>query len=365
MRRILLVITTAFIMMACGNKNQFTLNGEVIPVQDGTVILHQFVKGDPVPIDSSTMKDGQFKFTGEIGSPELFLLSIEGTPRYVAQIFLEPAKMDAKIYPDSLSANSLTGSESHDLLQEYMEEIIRFSESQNALESRFRQAQMTNDVDEMDAVRFEFETIQENTRLYARNFIKEYKESPVAAFVYMMNFFQQASGEELDSMLNVFASLETSDFYSSMKERADMLRTTGIGSPAPDFTLNNPAGEAVSLSSFQGKYVLIDFWASWCQPCMIEMPNVIEQYQTYNDKGFEIIGVSLDQTKDAWVKTIEAQKMDWTHVWDMEQGAQGEVANSYGVTGIPHTVLLDKEGKIIAKNLRGPALKEKLAELLD
>jgi thiol-disulfide isomerase/thioredoxin len=110
--------------------------------------------------------------------------------------------------------------------------------------------------------------------------------------------------------------------------------------------------------------VMIDFWASWCQPCMMEMPNVVEQYKAFKDKGFEIIGVSLDHEKDAWLQTIQSGDMTWKHGWDLEDGKRGKVADMYGVTSIPHTVLIDKTGKIVAKDLRGDALKEKLAELL-
>ena len=218
----------------------------------------------------------------------------------------------------------------------------------------------------MDNLSFEHQTMLNNFQFYSRNFIGEYKKSPVAAYVYLRNFFQEAELVELDSILKVFEPIQSSDLVAVIKERADVLRISGKGAVAPDFTLNDPEGNPVSLSSLRGKYVLIDFWASWCQPCMMELPNVIEQYNTYKEKGFEIFGVSLDRDRDAWLSTIKAKHMDWIQGWDMENMDEpGAVANLYGVSGIPHTVLIDKEGKIIEKNLRGPALKDKLSELLD
>ena len=119
----------------------------------------------------------------------------------------------------------------------------------------------------------------------------------------------------------------------------------------------------MSLTDFRGKYVLVDFWASWCRPCRAENPNVVRVYNQYKDKGFEILGVSLDKSKDAWLKAIEQDKLTWKHVSDLKFW-QSEAAQLYGVSSIPYTILLDPEGTIIAQNLRGASLERKLAELL-
>lgn len=361
MKKITIIVFAAIILLSCGNKNQFTLNGTIVPETDGKIIRYEITKGNPVPADTADIVAGKFTFTGEIEAAELMLLAIDGQNQFVAQLFVEPGKLDMTVYPDSFEANVVTGSKSNDIFRDYMNEIFTFSKSQQELEQRFMAAQASGNEEEMDAIRFEFETMMDNTQFYAKNFIKEYSQSPVAAYVYMMNFYQEAEVEELDSVLAMFEPIKTSDFVVVLQERADQLRASGVGAQAPDFTLDHLGETPVALSSLQGKYVLIDFWASWCQPCMIELPNVIEQYNAYKDKGFEIYGVSLDRSGEAWMNTIEEKQMEWINGWDQE----GQVANQYGVTGIPTTILLDKEGKIIAKNLRGPALKEKLAELLD
>lgn len=366
MKKILTVVALALIVWSCGNKTSFTINGEIVPSVDGTIVLYGFDKGNPVPVDTSEIVAGKFTFNGDVDVPSMYLMNIVGQNKYAAQLFVDPGKIDMTIYPDSFQANVVTGSKTQDIFQVYMDEMIKFTKDENNLKQRFSQAQATGDEDEMDNVRFEYETMIDNTHLYSKNFIKEYSESPVAAYVYLMNFFQDADLAELDSILQVFEPIKSSDLVMAIKDRADVLRVSGKGAVAPDFTLNDPDGNPVSLSSLRGKYVLIDFWASWCQPCMQELPNVIEQYKTYKDKGFEIFGVSLDRDRDAWLSTIKAKHMDWIQGWDMENMDEpGAVANLYGVTGIPHTVLLDKEGKIIEKNLRGPALKEKLSELMD
>ncbi|HNA42394.1 MAG TPA: TlpA disulfide reductase family protein, partial [Saprospiraceae bacterium] len=136
-----------------------------------------------------------------------------------------------------------------------------------------------------------------------------------------------------------------------------------IGLPAPDFTLETPDGKKVSLKDFKGKVVLIDFWASWCGPCRRENPNVVAMYNRYKDKGFEILGVSLDRSKEPWIKAIADDKLTWPHVSDLK-GWGSSAAALYGITSIPHTVLVDRDGRIVARQLRGEVLGKKLEEIL-
>lgn len=149
-----------------------------------------------------------------------------------------------------------------------------------------------------------------------------------------------------------------------LKKELEAARSLMVGGTAPDFSQETPEGDALSLSALRGKVVLIDFWASWCGPCRQENPNVVRVYQKYKDKGFEILSVSLDNKKDRWLQAIEKDGLDWLHVSDLK-GWQNEVAQMYDVHSIPQTILLDPEGKILARNLRGPSLEQKLAELFE
>ena len=149
---------------------------------------------------------------------------------------------------------------------------------------------------------------------------------------------------------------------AALEQELEKAKQFMIGGTPPDFTQFTPEGKAVSLSDFRGKVVLVDFWASWCGPCRKENPNVVRMYNKYKDKGFEILGVSLDRKKAQWVYAIEKDGLTWPHISDLK-GWRNEVAQSYSVTSIPQTVLLDKEGKILARNLRGPTLEAKLIEL--
>lgn len=142
----------------------------------------------------------------------------------------------------------------------------------------------------------------------------------------------------------------------------DNMKLTAVGQPAPEIALPNPQGEVVKLSSLRGKYVLVDFWAKWCGPCRQENPNVVRAYQKYKDKGFTVFGVSLDRNREDWLQAIEQDNLTWTHVSDLKYW-QSEAAKTYNITGIPFSVLLDPNGVIIDKNLRGAALHQKLEEI--
>lgn len=152
------------------------------------------------------------------------------------------------------------------------------------------------------------------------------------------------------------------DFYESLRIQVVQLRKLAVGSPAPDIALPQPNGEMLKLSDLKGQYVLIDFWASWCGPCRRENPNVKRVYEKYHDKGFEILGVSLDKNEKAWLGAIQQDGLTWRHISDLKYW-QSAVVPEYQVKGIPLTYLVDKDGVIIAKNLRGKSLEDKLAEI--
>ena len=173
--------------------------------------------------------------------------------------------------------------------------------------------------------------------------------------------------QEFDYYLKVITALDGiangNDIYDNMAAQILSMRKVAVGSEAPEITMSQPNGEVISLSDFRGQYVLIDFWASWCGPCRRENPNVKKVYDKYHEKGFEILGVSLDKAMQPWLNAIGQDGLEWRHVSDLKFWSSPVVAE-YQVTGIPHTVLVDPKGIIVAKNLRGEALDLKLAQLL-
>ena len=173
------------------------------------------------------------------------------------------------------------------------------------------------------------------------------------------------SMDRLEEALGLFNAPELVEhpLYKDLVTYRETMMKTAVGQVVPDFSLPSKNGKEVAISSFRGKYVLLDFWASWCGPCRGENPHVVEIYKEYHPKGLEIFGVSLDNNKEAWVKAIADDGLVWKHGSDLK-GWQSAPAQLYSVSGIPHTVLLDENNKIIAKNLRGDELKQKIAELL-
>ncbi|MGB3798158.1 MAG: thioredoxin-like domain-containing protein, partial [Lewinella sp.] len=149
----------------------------------------------------------------------------------------------------------------------------------------------------------------------------------------------------------------------AMERQTESMKTFIIGAQAPSFTAETPSGDSINLESLRGQVVLLDFWASWCGPCRRENPNVVRMYNKFKDRGFEILGVSLDDKQDRWEQAITADKLEWLHVSDLK-GWRSAYGRLYGVTSIPQTVLLDRDGHILARNLRGADLERKLAEVL-
>lgn len=164
-----------------------------------------------------------------------------------------------------------------------------------------------------------------------------------------------------DQFIEAFRATDP-ELTSKLKKELEDARNLMVGGVAPDFTQESPDGQDISLSDLRGKVLLLDFWASWCGPCRRENPNVVRVYKKYKEKGFDILSVSLDKTRDRWLQAIEQDEMTWHHVSDLK-GWQNEVAQAYGVHSIPQTILLDADGKILARNLRGAQLEQKLAEL--
>lgn len=364
MRKIAFLLVIGVLLASCGKNNQYTVTGNIEGAGDGTALLQKVGKTGAETIDSVQVSDGKFQFTGTVENSELYLITINENRMPVA-LFLEPGNISVTGNIDSLKDAVVEGGELNKILKAFNDSIPSMDRAQ-ALQQEFMEARQAGDQQKMQALAAEYQSIMMAQQEYYHNFVRENNDNEVGAFL-ALNMARSLELDELEELVTSFEENipghpyveELKEMLEPMKQQKAAEEAIQIGKVAPDFTLTDKDGNEVSLKDFNGKYVLLDFWASWCRPCRDEMPNVAKAYEKFGGEEFEVVGVSLDKTKEPWLKAVEEDNITWVQLHDPE----GEVADIYGVQAIPFTLLLDKDGVIIEKNLRGDALQEKLDEI--
>jgi peroxiredoxin len=374
MKKILLFLLAPVFAVAQSPAQEFKVKGELASFKPIDKIFLNYRTNDTNLRDSVQAKNGSFEFKGKIAEPLVSTLQI----RYVQQpgqekakweamqFFLEPAKIEITA-KDSLENNSVAGSKGQADFKKLQKGEEAYSPTLQKLYADYGTARKAGNKEEMNRIEKEIEKVDNEVKekVYA-GFLKGNPNSPVALYA-----LQQYAGWDIDpaKVEPLFKALPASQQQLAsavtLKDRIEISKKTAVGSYAMDFTQNDTLGNPVSLSSFKGKYVLVDFWASWCGPCRAENPNVVKAFNQYKDKNFTVLGVSLDRpnAKDKWLKAIHDDGLTWTQVSDLKYW-DNEVAKQYGIRAIPQNLLIDPQGKIIAKNLSGEDLNEKLAEVL-
>jgi len=375
MKQVCVFLFCLLTFSACAkNKDAYTVKGKIGNYNAPAVIYLQYLGDNDVVSQSTVLKDGAFSFTGVLKEPanaRLVLLptgeTINNQQRYeqTLSLILVPETIEVNstdVLQNAVVSGSLVNEEHQELnrsLQQAHSELSRFmAEAQNVSPEQMADAQY------IDSIQTQYLILTKQADELLINFAKTHPQSFVSLMI-IANLMENPESQKRASGLfnDLSAELKTT---KTGKEIASYLEATtyiAIGSPAPDFTQNDVNGKAVSLSDFKGKYVLIDFWASWCGPCRKENPHLVQAYHRYKDKNFEILGVSLDQgDRAAWMRAIERDQLTWPQVSDL-RGWQNAVAKQYNITQIPQNLLLDPDGIIIAKNLRGSDLEIKLSEI--
>lgn len=352
----------ALSLAACNTTPKYTINGTVDGEQTGTAYLVKYAQQKADTLAKGEIVNGKFTLTGNVDNITNAYLVLEGK-RGGTPVFVENTNITATLNPANPMESKVEGGEAQKLFNQYFEIQKEMQKQQRELYKAYREATDANDDAKVQEIEDQFSEAGKTAKAKADALVKDNNNTYVAAYIVA----SEAGSLNVEELEEKYAQLgenaKATEPGMQIADRIQKLKAIAIGQVAPDFTLNTPEGKPVSMHSIKGKVKLIDFWASWCGPCRGENPNVVKVYEEFHPKGLEILSVSLDNDKEAWMKAIEDDHLTWNHVSDLK-GWGSEAAQLYAINGIPHLIVLDENNVIVAKNLRGEQLREQIASML-
>ncbi len=350
-------------LIQCGSNPKIPVNRVEINYPGKTYqsfILKKFQKnGDLTPVDTLKINEGKATFEHSITTPGIYFVS-NGSQNLM--FFLEPEDIRIYINPEEFKIDSVLGGQNNLLYKKFKDKTDSLKKRQKEILVQYK----NNNADKKKITEDLFQ-INDSINRFKNRFARE--NPSLAGIVVMIDqtFENQADlkVKELNDIYQTYdESLKKTEAGKFLTKRLNTLSAGAIGMRVLNFTAPDPEGKLISLYSVMGKVTLVDFWASWCRPCRAENPNLVRIYKKYHDQGLNIVGVSLDKSKDAWLKAIEKDGLEWYHVSHLK-GWHEPVAKQFHVTFIPQSLLIDKHGVVRYKNLRGKMLEEKILELLE
>lgn len=382
MRKILGLFIFFSIASACnlnGSSDKYTIEGTVKNHPSKTVLLEKLGLKQVTLIDSSVVdQQGHFTMSG-VTETGFYRLKLDNQTSFLFLLQAAPYKVDIDL-KNQENPFKITGPAANDEFQKAFADMSAVQQELNGWNQAYQMyGQMRASMDTMMFIQQQLQTLGARFETYIKDSSQTAKNPLVAMFYVTNGPVDKFPKENLAVIKRLEKELPQSSYTKEFREvydtyekqskqQAEMQNTAasvGIGKEAPEIDLKDPNGKNIKLSSLRGKVVLLDFWASWCGPCRVEMPNVVAAYKKYKDKGFAVYSVSLDKEATAWKNSITALGMTWEHNVSDLKFWQSEAAQRYGVNGIPAAFLLDRNGIIVATNLRGAALDQKISEIIN
>ena len=354
-----MMMVAALMMTACQNKNAYTISGTFDAAGEGDSITLQLVEGRKyVDLQKVPVVNGKFEFKGVADSVQIAAIALGKT---FCQFFLEPGeiKVDLKLGQMTFAL----GTPNNNAYESFMSDMKALEDEYSEIARSAQNAELTDA--QREEIKAQMGSFEEKFYQAIKNSISDNTTNDFGLY-NLCNYYSMYEPQELAVLLDEFmVTFPTNARLQMIKQRNDLVLETATGKQFKDFEMADTEGDMHKLSEYiaANKVTLVDFWASWCGPCRAEMPAVKAAYEAYKNKGFGIVGVSLDNNKEAWTAAIANLGMEWAHLSDLK-GWNCEGAKLYGVNSIPATVLVAQDGTILARNLRGEAIQEKLAEIL-